>query len=86
MGEGPDKRFGLQIISSIFTTNSLTQARLYRGLHLEELTTEAREMEQTRHIGRSEGILAQLCGSRQEQNKKCIQSTDISLLTIILLA
>ena len=50
-------------------TNSLQQARLHRGLHLEEHATEAREMEQARHIRRSEGILAQLCGSRQEQYK-----------------
>ena len=67
MGEGPDKRFCFPNKFSKLLTNSLPQARLYRGLHLEELATEAREMEQTRHIGRSEGILAQLCGPRQEQ-------------------
>ena len=67
MGEGPDKRFCFPNKFSKFLTNSLPQARLYRGLHLEEPQTEAREMEQTRYIRRSAGIPTQLRGSRQEQ-------------------
>ena len=66
MGEGPDKRFDSQITFYKFIIKSLPQARLHRGLHLEEPETEAREMEQARHIGRSEGFPAQFCGSRQE--------------------